>query len=167
MSEKQQITPKSKSILKTLLPDNVNNDVKFNKIIVYIFGVLTIFTIVRSLIHIFAPDGGANSIATIVVFSGSPDPNNVIYHIFSLWGLSQLLIGLIYIIVLMKYKNLIPMMFTLMIIEYVMRFVTGIMKPMGDVLTGTPPGALVNLILVPLALGMLIWSFFPVKRKTS
>lgn len=69
--------------MNRLLPKNANNDYNFNKVIVYIFYLLTIFTIGRSLIHIFAPDGGANSIATIVQFDGNPDPDKVIYMIFA------------------------------------------------------------------------------------
>ncbi|MCK5128747.1 MAG: hypothetical protein KAQ68_02755 [Clostridiales bacterium] len=57
-----------------LFPKNANNDYDFNKVIVYIFYFLTVVTIGRSLIHIFAPDGGANTIATIIRFDGNPDP---------------------------------------------------------------------------------------------
>lgn len=153
-----------KSIGSTIFPKQACNDINFNPIIGYIFGALTLLTIVRSLIHIFAPDGGANSIATIMVFSGTPDPNAVIYHIFSLWGLSQLLMGVIYLVVLFKYRNLIPFMYVLMIIEYGMRIIIGkFLKPLDDVLLGTAPGGVGNYILVPLALMLLVWSFFPTK----
>ena len=40
----------------------------------------------RSLIHFLKNDRGANSIATLVTFSGSSDPNQVIYMFSSLWG---------------------------------------------------------------------------------
>jgi hypothetical protein len=45
----------------------------------------------RSLIHFLKADSGVNSIATIVLFPGDLDPNNVIYMFSSLWGTQQLI----------------------------------------------------------------------------
>ena len=93
--------------MKKLLPSQADNNYDFNKVIIYIFALLTAVTVGRSLVHVFALDGGANSIASMIVFTGTPDPNAVVYNLFALWGLSQLIMGLMYVIVLIKYKNLI------------------------------------------------------------
>jgi len=75
---------------------------------------------------------------------------------FSLWGLSQFLIGIIYIVVLWRYQALIPFMYLLIIVVYFMRIVLGILKPIET--TGTAPGAIGNFIIVPLAVIMLFLS---------
>ena len=155
--------------MNNLLPKNANNDYDFNKIVLYVFYIITLITVGRSMIHLFAPDGGANSIATIIKFEGTPDPNQVIYFIFSLWGLSQLLMGFIYIGVALKYKNLIPLMYLILTIEYIIRIVIGrFLKPLSSVyFMGTALGAIGNIVLVPLCLGMLIWSLVNMKKQTQ
>ena len=152
--------------MNALLPKQANNAYTFHKAIVYIFGLFTAMTIVRSLIHMFAPDGGANSIASIIVFSGEPDPNKVVYHIFALWGLAQLAMGVMYLITLFRYKNLIPLMWVFILVEYAMRMALGVLKPMGDMyFARTAPGEIGNYIFVPLALLMIVWSLFPGKNQ--
>jgi hypothetical protein len=66
----------------------------------WVFVLLTVMTIGRSLIHIFLPDGGASSIATIPLDDFTQDGSDAVIHIFAQWGLSQLLFGLMYVIVL-------------------------------------------------------------------
>lgn len=46
------------------------------------FYVLTGETIVRSLVHIVAPDGGAQSVATILINTYSPPASNTVVFIF-------------------------------------------------------------------------------------
>jgi hypothetical protein len=76
-----------------LLPRQDNNAHSIPKAVIIVFILVTIMTVVRSLLHLFLPDGGANGIATIITFDGSPDPDAVIYNIFALWGLAQLAMG--------------------------------------------------------------------------
>lgn len=153
----------------SLLPVRAENSYRFNKIIVYIFAIVTAITIGRSLAHLFLPDGGANSIATIISFDGAPDPDKVIYNIFALWGLAQLAMGVMYLIILIRYKNLIPLMWLFILVEYVMRIVIGrVLKPMGEeYFAGTAPGEIGNYIFIPLAIIMLAWSLLAGNKKES
>ena len=73
-----------------LLPSPVDNCFRGIKISQYAFLLITFATIVRSLIHVFAPDGGAQSIATIPLASYSAEAAATVILMFSLWGLSQL-----------------------------------------------------------------------------
>jgi hypothetical protein len=155
--------------MKLFFPEVLDNKVRFNKIILSVFYIIAIITVGRSLIHMFANDGGANSIATIIVFSGNPDPNQVIYFIFSLWGLSQLIIGFIYIISIIKYKSMIPLLYVLIWFEYLFRFILGkFLKPLSDtVLSGTAPGEIGNYIIIVLIPILLIWMIIDYKRSIS
>ena len=106
-------------------------------------------TLGRSLIHAFASDSGAQSIATIPLDSFTQNGSDAVILIFALWGSSQLLMGFIYIIVLWRYQALIPFMYLLITVEYVMRILLGTLKPMET--TGAAPGGVGSLAIVPLA----------------
>ncbi|MFC1960526.1 hypothetical protein ACFLYO_07440 [Chloroflexota bacterium] len=140
-------------MIERLFPRQLNNDYLGSPIAKWVFVVLTFVTIVRSLIHMFAPDGGAQSIATIPLDGFTPEGASAVILIFALWGLSQLLIGVIYGVVLWRYQAFIPFMYLLLIVEYVMRMVLGMMKPITT--TGTAPGGVGNYVIVPLAVVML------------
>ena len=147
-----------------LLPETIDNQFRGMKVAQYAFLVITIATIVRSLIHVFAPDGGAQSIATIPLTSYPADAAATVILVFSLWGLSQLLMGVVYLVVYFKYKSLIPAMYVLMIVEYAMRIVIGQMKPI--VTSGTAPGSIGNWVMVPVCAGLLAMSLIRSKRAS-
>lgn len=144
------------NIKEKLLPSIITNKYNGNAIAKWAFILLTVFTIVRSLIHILAPDGGAQSIATIPLDSYSSAASAAVVMIFSLWGLSQFLMGIFYLIVSLRYKSLIPLMYCFIIVEYTMRIVIGQMKPLDTIKTA--PGAIGNYILIPIAIILLLLS---------
>ena len=146
-----------------LLPVVIDNQFRGIKLSQYAFLLITAATIVRSLIHVFAPDGGAQSIATIPLESYSPQAAATVILMFSLWGLSQLLMGFVYLGVYLKYKSLIPMMYLLLIVEYAMRIVIGQMKPI--VTSGTAPGSIGNWIMVPVCVVLLALSLIQSRRN--
>jgi hypothetical protein len=152
-----------------LLPKQADNNHNLSRVIVIAFALITLVTFGRSLAHMFLPDGGANAIATIISFEGTPDPDAVIYNIFALWGLAQLAMAAMYAIVLFRYRNLIPLMWVFILAEYIMRIVIGrFLKPMGgDYFVGTAPGAIGNLIFMPLALTMLVWALAGKKARND
>lgn len=145
-----------------ILPKTHLSSYHGKKLAQYIFLLLTTVTIIRSLIHIFAADGGAESIATLPLNTYSNEAANAVVMMFALWGVSQLLLGLVYLGVYFKYPALIPAMYVLIILEYLMRLGVGIFKPAETL--GTAPGAIGNYILIPLSLFMLILSLKPSKK---
>ena len=142
-----------KNIIHKVFPAPVSNVFPGYKLALYVFALLTLLTVVRSLIHILAPDGGAQSIATIPIDTFESAARSVIIQMFSLWGLSQLLMGIVYAVVFFKYQSLIPLMYILIIIEYSMRIILGNFKPIETL--STPPGAIGNYIIIPLSIVML------------
>ena len=148
-----------------LLPAAIDNQFHGLRVAQYAFLIITIATLVRSLIHVFAPDGGAQSIATIPLANYPADAAATVILMFSLWGLSQLLMGVVYLVVYFKYKALIPAMYVLMIVEYAMRIVIGQMKPI--VTSGTAPGSIGNWIMVPVCIVLLVLSLIKAKAKAA
>ena len=98
-----------------MFPKQVDNTFQGYKIAAIIFLLVTLVTIARSCIHIFASDGGAGSIAGINV---SVAGGSNIVSLFALWGLSQLLMGFVYLVVFFRYKSLIHFMYLLLLVEY-------------------------------------------------
>ena len=146
-----------------ILPAVIDNHYRGLKISQYAFFLITAVTLVRSLIHVFAPDGGAQSIATIPLDSYSAEAASTVILMFSLWGLSQLLMGIVYFGVSLKYRSLIPAMYVLVIFEYAMRIVIGQMKPI--LTTGTAPGSIGSWIMVPVCAVLLALSLIPAKSS--
>lgn len=148
------------TLISKIFPEKAENDYKGYKVAEISFLIVTIVTIIRSLIHFLAPDGGAESIATIDL---NIEGGKTIIGIFALWGASQLSMAIVYLIVFFRYKNLIPFMYVLIIIEYTMRILVGMMKPIET--TGIAPGAVGNLIAIPLAFIMLFLSILQPNKK--
>lgn len=143
-------------MINKLFPKNVNKNYDGLYIAKWMFLVITILTISRSLAHLFLPDGGAQSIATIPLTSYSANASKVIIGMFAQWGLSQLMVGFLFVIVICRYKSLIPLMWLFVLFEYGGRLLLGIYKPYET--SGTAPGAIGNIIFPFLALIMLILS---------
>jgi len=144
-------------IVETVLPGQISNDFKGHKLVLYVFIVILAMTLVRSLIHVFAPDGGAQSIAGFPLNTYPEAASSLIVLIFSLWGASQLLMGFVYLLVLIRYKSLIPLMYVLIFIEYSSRLLIGFFKP--AVSTHVVPGGVGDYIMIPLSLLMLVLCF--------
>lgn len=150
--------------MNKLFPEVADNNYIGAKSAYYFFIGWTLLNTWRSIIHFLAEDGGLNSIANIIILTGDPDPNPVVYLFGSLWGEVQVLLCLIFWIVFFRYKSLIPLMYLVSLLEWSMRLI--IIKPMkglDDIYTnGFTPGS----ELAPVAVLLLI-IFFILSLKNS
>ena len=128
--------------MNPILPKAANNIYLGKKSAYYFFIFFMVINTTRSFIHLLAEDAGLNSIANIILFEGSPDPNKVIYALGSMWGLMQILCCLISWIVIFRYKSLISFMYVIWLLEWILRlFVVGALHPLGPVYQdGVTPG---------------------------
>ena len=115
--------------------------------------------VVRSCIHLFAPDGGAQSIAGI---DTSVEGGDNIIAIFHQWGAIQLILAVLLLVLFFRYPGLTPLILLTLALDPVLRFVAG--QQMSLTTTGTPPGEALNgvafYLLFVLFLGSL-WSKKP------
>lgn len=124
--------------LSRLLPPDAA-DYRGPRIATWIIGGYLVLVTVRSLIHLFAPDGGAESIATI---DTSVEGGDNIIAIFGQWGAIQLLLaGLLWVLVL-RYRGLLPLVALVLVVEPLLRELAGRLKPVETM--GTAPGAAFN-----------------------
>ena len=136
-----------------LLPATITNTYRGALIAKYVFMVMTVLTVGRSLVHIILPDGGAETIATIPLNIFPKEASNTIIAMFAQWGLTQLMMGLFYMLVIWRYQSLIPLGWSLILFEWTGRLVIGFFKPVETV--ETPPGAIGNMVIPILAIIML------------
>lgn len=139
-----------------LLPDNFDNQQRGHPFALWLFYLATIVTVGRSLAHIFLADGGAQSIATIPLDQFTPGVAASVVSMFAFWGLSQLLLAVIMVLVALRYRSMIPLMYLLILLEYGGRIAIGMIKPLA--LSGTPPGAIGNLVFILIAMVGLVLS---------
>lgn len=117
---------------------------------------LLLLVAARSLVHLFAPDGGAHSIATI---DTSVRGGANIIGLFGQWGAIQLLlVGLLWILY-WRYRGLTPLILCVLLSEPFLRGLSGHLKPIETV--ATAPGAAFNWIAVPIVGVALYLSICP------
>ena len=149
------------------LPSNLNNQYKGLKIVDY--GLYPIFAIYifRSLVHFLADNSGLVGIATIKefpIFEGL-DPNNIIYLFASLWGATQVSLTVILLILFVKYKNLIPLIYLICLMDQCFRLISGYLHPLGEqYYINTPPGVISN---IPILIYLIVMFFLSLKRRSQ
>ena len=147
-----------KRILEILLPAKIDNTIRGSKIPFYVFALYAIVSLVRSCIHLLAPDGGAGSIAGMDLSVAGADG---IVFAFALWGSSQLILAIMQLLVVFRYRSFVPFMYLMLMLEVLLRELVGKMKPV--TFADTPPGAIGNQLILPLAalmLGLSLWSAY-------
>ena len=108
-------------------------------IVRFFLAIYMLVLLIRSCIHFFSSDGGANSIAGIDI---SVEGGQNIVAIFHQWGAMQLLLVLLLYALLFKYPGLTSLIALTLVIEPIFRFISGKIMPVTT--EGTPPGANFN-----------------------
>jgi hypothetical protein len=106
---------------------------------VWIAVALLVLVTARSLIHVFAPDGGAGRIATVDL---EVEGGRNIVAMFGQWGAIQLLLAMLLWTLLLRYPGLTPLVLGVMLIEPVLRSMSGRLKPLQTL--GVAPGRRFN-----------------------
>ena len=123
---------------KKLLPNNPTSFEGFRAIRI-VTAIYLLVMVVRSCIHLFAADGGAQSIAGI---DTSVEGGNNIIAIFHQWGAIQLILAVLLFVLFFRYPGLTPLILLTLALDPVMRFIAGQMMSLTS--TGTPPGEALN-----------------------
>jgi hypothetical protein len=101
------------NILAILLPAKADNTTRGMKLPLYVFAAIAVIGTVRSFIHLLSPDGGAGSIAGMDLSAGDKS----IIFAFALWGSAQLVYALIQLVVVFRYRSLVPFMYVMPILD--------------------------------------------------
>lgn len=140
--------------IKKVFPKNPSRYEGFR--IIRLMALLFMFVmVVRSCIHFFAPDGGAQSIAGI---DTSVEGGDNIIAIFHQWGAIQLILAVLLLVLFFRYPGLTPLILLTLTLDPILRFVAG--QQMSLTTTGTPPGEALNGVAFYLLLVLFLGSLW-------
>ena len=154
-------------MIERIIPKQANNNYLGSPLAFYGMILFVLLMIFSAYMHFLQPQYAANKIANIIVFESSPDPNQIIYMAFSLWGLQQTSFVIFNVIILFSYRNLIPLMYLLWIFTWLMRpLVVGQLYPLTpEYTTGITPGIAGLPVILSYLLIMLLMSLRQPKDK--
>ena len=151
----------------SLFPSRLNNQYEGSKIALYGLYPIFVVYIFRSLVHFLAENSGLVGIATIKQFpiTESLDPNTIIYLFASLWGATQVSLIILLLILFIKYKNLIPLIYFICLLDQCFRLISGYLHPLGEnYYINTPPGVISN---IPVLLYLIFMFYLSLRRNTN
>ena len=131
-----------------ILPRQVDNTYGGYKLALWLFGLLVLMKAGISLGTIFNGYTAASSADGIPLDTFTSAGAQTVVSLFAIWGLAQLVICLLCILVVVRYRSMIPFMFALLLLEHLSRKLILHFLPLAK--TGTPPGFAVNLVLLAL-----------------
>ena len=151
------------NVMNVLLPEVADNKFRSHRIVYWILWIYVLKSIFAGVVHMFAPDGGAQSIGSVKLDSFSQAGADSVVTMFGLWGMEQFVIGFIVLVILLRYKSLIPLAWAIYAIEYAGRALSHFFTPGLDT-AHTPPGVMVDTLFVPLAFAMLLLAIYTTEQ---
>ncbi|MGB5132908.1 MAG: hypothetical protein WBO00_09855 [Steroidobacteraceae bacterium] len=133
-------------MLGQLLPRHFDNDYRGSKLAPWLFGAVVLVKLGISLGTIFNGHEAASSADGIPLDTFGPAGAQTVISLFAIWGLAQFVICLLCALALVRYRSMIPLLFALLLLEYLAKRVILHFLPVAT--TGTPPGSIINLVLL-------------------
>ena len=152
-------------MLSRIFPEHIDNHFRGHKLALWLFVPITLMKIARSLLHIFSADGGAQSISTIPLDTYSTGAAQNVIALFARMGLDQLMLGLLFVVVLVRYRAMIPLMYVLIVVQYIAEQGIAHMKPLA--LAGTSGASTPALVLAVVSIIGLVLSLLGKKSGAA
>jgi hypothetical protein len=145
-------------MINQFLPQRIDNSYRGHKAALWLFALVVSVRILQSLFVIFSGYSVAGSADGIPLDTYTPAAAQTVVALFVLLGVSRLILSLLCVLALVRYRSAIPFMFALQGVDYLARQVVLHFVPL--VRMGTTPGPVVNLILfvlVIVGLALSLW----------
>lgn len=155
-------------MIDRLLPRQFNNDYRGSKLALGLFVLLLLLKAVMGINSIVNGHSVARLADGIPLDAFPPAAAESILALFARVGIANLMICLFGLVVLLRYRNMVPLMFALLLLEHLARGLMLLVLPL--VRVGTPSGFYVNLVLLVVMIAGLVFSLFsrdaPPKQTT-
>lgn len=135
-------------MLNQFLPRRVENLYHGHKLALWLFALLILMKAAMSPNFIFNGYFVASSADGIPLDTFPVAALQTVILLFVIWGLAHFVVCLLCILVLVRYRSMIPFMFALLLLEHLSRRLILYFMPIAS--TGSPPGISVNLVLFAL-----------------
>ena len=150
-------------MLNKLLPQQIDNTYRGHRLALWLLGLLVFMKGGIGLGTIVNGRSAAISADAIPLDTFTAAGEQAFTAIFAAWGLSQLILNLIGLLVLVRYRAMVPFMFALLLLEHLSRKLVFWILPIAR--TETPPGLYLNLAFVAAMIVGIILSLR--SQKTS
>src|SRR4051812_1079235 len=101
-----------------LLPQRIDNTYRGYKVALWLFGLVVGVRITQSVFVIFNGYSTAKNADGIPVDTYTPAASQAVVALFAQGALSRLIISLLCVLVLVRYRSAIPFMFVLLLLNY-------------------------------------------------
>lgn len=145
-------------IFQRLLPERADNAYTGHKSALWLFGLVIALKAAMGLNAIFNTYMVATRADGIPLATFPSAAVQTVLALFAIWGLGHFVLCLVGLLVLVRYRSLVPFMFLIFLLEQLARKLILLFIPI--VRTGTPGGFYVNLGLLAVmavGLGLAIW----------
>jgi hypothetical protein len=149
-------------MLNRILPRQFDNNYRGYKLALWLFAVLILMKLGISLSSIFDTYNVVQSADGIPIGTFTPGGAEAVVSVTMLLGLSQFLLALLGVLVLIRYRAMIPLMYILLLTEYLGKKWILLVKPIAR--TGPSPSTYVNVMLIALLISGLLLSL---RRPTT
>jgi putative exporter of polyketide antibiotics len=143
-------------MLNPLFPQRVDNAYRGYTLALWLFALVVLLNVLINTMSIFNGYSVTRSADGVPLDTFAPAAARTVVSVVALLGLSNLMVCLLGVLVLVRYRTLIPMMFALLLLEYLGRRLILHFLPIPR--TGTPPGSAVNLALLAVMIAGLALS---------
>ena len=134
-----------------IFPATTNHEYTGSKASVFFLGLMAIITIIPGCIHTFLPDGGAGVIAKLDLSYNGP----LIIKLFAWAGITQIVWGIMALLVTLRYRTFAPLMLTLFLLERSLHAYNMWLGKSASLDGHHPPEAYATLVMIPL-LGLFL-----------
>jgi hypothetical protein len=145
-------------MLNLLLPHCIDNHHRGYKLALWLFGLVVFMKTGIGLGTIFNGYNAAVHADGIPLDAFTPAGAQTVVSLFAIWGLGQAMIGLLCILALVRYRAMVPLLFSLLLLEHLSRKLIMFVLPIPR--TGHPPGTYINLVLLGLMIAGLVLSLW-------
>lgn len=150
---------KGTHMLEHILPPHIDNTYRGHRLALWLFIPIVILKLLMSVNSIFNGERVARFADGIPLDSYTPAGANTVVALFAMWGLGHLVIVLLCVLALFRYRAMVPFMFGLLLVEHLIRKQL-ILAFLPIVRVATTPGTVVNIALVTLMMAGLALSLW-------
>jgi hypothetical protein len=143
-------------MLNRVFPQRFDNNYRGHKLALWLFIPIVLMKVGISVSSIFDTYNVVRSADGIPIDTFTSGGAEAVVSVTTLLGLSQFLLASLGVLALVRYRAMIPLMYVLLLVEYLAKKWILLVKPI--VRTGTSPSTYVNLVLIVLLVAGLVLS---------
>jgi len=146
-------------MLERILPQTLDNRYEGHRLALWLLGGLVVMKGGIGIATMFNGYEAATSADGIPLETFSPAGAAAFVSLFAAWGLAQVVINAVGVLVLIRYRAAVPLVYLLLLFEHLARKTVFLVVPLER--EGTPSGFYINLVLVALLLLGFVLSLWP------